>query len=245
MPRYILVHSTASTNTYLSRMAMMLPSGTVVHTPEQTAGRGQRGNVWESESGKNVLFSMLLKKPALPVSKQFCMSEAVSLAVSDVLLQYAEGFTVKWPNDIYHADRKVCGMLIEHSVMGASINHSIIGVGVNVNQTEFSPEIPNPVSLTMVTGQEVSVEDVLHKVCEAVERRCAFESYTESDYAALHAEYLSRLYRNDGMLHKFSLPCGTEFMASIADVEPTGMLVLKDEEGKLSSYAFKEVNYII
>lgn len=245
MPRYILVHSTASTNTYLSRMAMMLPSGTVIHTPEQTAGRGQRGNVWESEAGKNVQFSMLLKKPAVPVAKQFYISEAVSLAVVEVLAQYADGFSIKWPNDIYYRDKKVCGMLIEHSVMGSGINHSIVGVGINVNQTDFLSDAPNPISLAQILGHEVSVDEVLHKVCEAVERRCDFENYSEVGFDELHAEYLSHLYRRDGELHSFVLPSDETFEARIADVESSGTLILEQADGTRQGFAFKEVAFKI
>lgn len=245
MPRYILVRSVSSTNSYLSKMAMMLPGGTVVHTPEQTAGRGQRGNTWESETGKNVQFSMLLKSPAVPVAEQFRISEAVSLAIVDVLEQYSSGFSVKWPNDIYHGDKKVCGILIEHSVMGSKINHTIIGVGINVNQTEFVSDAPNPVSLSQILGREISTDEVLHKACEAVEKRCAFEFYSEQDFEALHNEYKAGMYRNDGELHRFALSDGTEMLARIAEVESSGILVLETEKGNRESFAFKEIQFEI
>ncbi len=245
MPRYILVHRTASTNSYLSKMVMMLPGGTVIHTPEQTAGRGQKGNTWESETGKNVIFSMLIKNPSVPVASQFYISEAVSVAIVEVLSQYIDGFSIKWPNDIYHGERKVCGILIEHSIMGASINHSILGVGINVNQVEFKSDAPNPVSLAQLLGHEVDVDGVLHQVCEAIEKRCAFDAYTNDAFDALHNEYLSLLYRKDGEYHRFVLPEGTEFGAKIVEVEPTGMLVLERENGLQENFAFKEVGFVI
>lgn len=245
MPRYILVRSTASTNSYLAKMAMILPCGTVVHTPEQTAGRGQRGNSWESETGKNAIFSMLLKKPAVSVTNQFYISEAVSLAVVEVLLRYADGFSVKWPNDIYHGDKKICGMLIEHSVMGTGINHSIIGVGINVNQTEFVSDAPNPVSLAQILGHEVPVEEILHGVCEAIEKRCAFDEYAENDFDELHASYLQSLYRNDGNMYSFALPDGSAFQAKIAGVYPSGLLMLTKADGVTDTFAFKEVNFLV
>ncbi len=224
---------------------MMLPGGTVIYTPEQTAGRGQRGNSWESEAGKNVIFSMLLKTPAVPVSNQFYISEAVSLAVVEVLSQYADGFTIKWPNDIYYKDLKICGMLIEHSIMGMSINYSILGVGINVNQKKFLSDAPNPVSLIQILGYETSIQEVLHKVCEEIERRCSFETYNDTSFEALHKEYLSRLYRKDGELHKFELPDGTVFLAKIADVESSGMLMLERENSVIERYAFKEVGFVL
>lgn len=245
MPRYILVHRTASTNSYLSKMVKMLPGGTVIHTSEQTAGRGQKGNTWESETGKNVIFSMLIKNPSVPVANQFYISEAVSVAIVEVLSQYIDGFSIKWPNDIYHDERKVCGILIEHSIMGVSINHSILGVGINVNQVEFKSDAPNPVSLAQLLGHEVDVDGVLHQVCEAIEKRCAFEAYTNDAFEALHNEYLSLLYRKDGEYHRFDLPEGTEFGAKIVEVEPTGMLVLERENGQQEKFAFKEVGFVI
>lgn len=245
MPRYLLVHSTASTNSYLAKMAMMLPGGTVIYTPNQTNGRGQRGNSWESEPGKNAIFSMLLKKPSLPVSKQFYISEVVSLAVVETLSKYADGFSIKWPNDIYHGDRKVCGLLIEHSIMGQGINYSIVGVGINVNQAEFVSDAPNPVSLVQITGMEVSVDEVMRSVCDIIEAKSVFESYSGKDYDDLHARYLQNLYRKDDRYHRFALPDGEEFLARIADVRPSGILVLERENGNVYEYAFKEVQFII
>lgn len=245
MPRYILVHSTASTNSYLSKMAMMLPSGTVIHTLNQTEGRGQRGNSWESEPGKNVLFSMLLKSPIVPVAKQFVISEAVAVAVVTALSGYVEGLKIKWPNDIYYKDKKLCGILIEHSIMGNGINYSILGVGINVNQELFVSDAPNPVSLAQIIGQDLNVDEVLHRVCEEIERRYSFDSYTNEDFAKLHREFLSLLYRNDGAFYPYTKADEKCFNAKIVDVEPSGLLVLEDEGGSVERYAFKEVQFVL
>ena len=142
-------------------------------------------------------------------------------------------------------EKKVCGLLIEHSVMGVAINHTIVGVGINVNQTQFVSNAPNPVSLAQILGREVPVEEVLYAVCEEIERRCAFDTYSDEDFARLHADFKSRLYRNDGKMCRFALPDGEEFSARIADVQPTGMLVLAREDGSETAYAFKEVQFVI
>ena len=181
----------------------------------------------------------------VPIVNQFYISEAVSVAIVEVLSQYIGGFSIKWPNDIYHDDRKVCGILIEHSIMGASINHSILGVGINVNQVEFKSDAPNPVSLAQLLDRDVDVDDVLHRVCEAIEKRCAFDAYTNDAFDALHKEYLSLLYRKDDKYHRFVLPEGDEFGAKIVEVEPTGMLVLERENGMQERFAFKEVGFVI
>ena len=243
MARYINIRETASTNTYLARMASMLPSGTVVYTHNQSAGRGQRGNSWESEPGKNLTFSLLIKKLPVAPAGQFFISEAASLAIVDFLSQYFNGFSIKWPNDIYHADKKICGILIEHSLCGNSINHTIIGAGININQTEFRSDAPNPVSLRQITGREVELEQALRDVCSRIE--AAVLSLEASGNTALHDRYLSALYRNDGLEHRFLLPSGEYVDAAIADVLPTGMLVLRHSDGSTGSYAFKEVAFVI
>ncbi|MBO4871537.1 MAG: biotin--[acetyl-CoA-carboxylase] ligase [Muribaculaceae bacterium] len=244
MPRYILLRETASTNTYLARMAEMLPTGTVIYTHKQTAGRGQKGNSWEAEPGKNLTFSMLLKQLDVPVRSQFLISEAVSLAIVDVVKQWVDNVRVKWPNDIYCGDRKLCGILIENSLDNAGIAHTVIGVGLNVNQTEFVSDAPNPVSLAQLAQREFDLEQVLHQVCEAIERLCDFGD--DSQRKLLHERYARALYRNDGDVHTFALPDGTQFAATIQSVEPDGMLVLRHEaDGMPRSYAFKQVKHVI
>ena len=245
MPRYILLHETSSTNSYLSRMASMLPSGTVIYTNSQTSGRGQRGNSWEAEPGKNLTFSMLVKQPAVVPSKQFRISEAVSLAVLEWLSQYSDGFSVKWPNDIYYRDKKICGILIEHVLCGNAIVHTIAGVGINVNQEHFLSDAPNPVSLVHVIGHEIPLEQALHDVCERMESALDFSKADDATFSALHERYVKSLYRNDGQLHGFELPSGERFSAMIADVSESGMLKLRHEDGSEHEYAFKEVAYLI
>lgn len=87
----------------------------------QTAGKGQVGNSWESEAGKNLMFSILLYPDFLPANRQFLISQIASLSVKETLEKYTDSVTVKWPNDIYWKDRKICGMLIERSVRAASL----------------------------------------------------------------------------------------------------------------------------
>ncbi len=247
MARYILLHETASTNTYLKRMAQILPSSTVVYTHNQTAGRGQKGNSWESEPGKNLTFSMLIKRPAVAVTSQFRISEAVSLAiVQELESRYGQGFAVKWPNDIYWHDRKICGILIELSLDASGIEWVVAGIGLNVNQDRFVSDAPNPVSVKQITGQETDLEQLLHATCERIERLCSFDGTTEADFIATHKHYLDALYRHDGMPHTFALPDGHRLQARIADVEPDGMLVLQHEaDGSLNRYAFKQVSHVI
>ncbi|MBQ2074888.1 MAG: biotin--[Muribaculaceae bacterium] len=152
MPNIIVLQETASTNDYIKRNAQILPTGTVIIAVRQTAGRGQKGNSWEAEPGKNVTLSLLVKRPNVEVKEQFAISEAVSLAIVDELENYASGFKIKWPNDIYYGNRKIGGILIEHTLDAKGIEYTIAGVGLNINQQVFVSGAPNPVSLFQITG---------------------------------------------------------------------------------------------
>ena len=245
MPHYIKVNQTASTNTYLSRLAATLPGGTVIYTPSQTAGRGQKGNSWESEDGKNLTFSLLLKHPPVKARDQFYLSEAAAIAVVEVLTSTAgDGFTVKWPNDVYWQDKKVSGMLIENSLNGNDIATSIIGIGINVNQERFVSDAPNPVSLKGITSHEHDLEALLKQVCSSIEQ---IVNSLGDDTARhdLHRRYLAVLYRNDGTMHPFEDAAGNRFMASIHGIAPDGTLTLRHEDGTCHGYLFKQVRHII
>ncbi len=244
MPRYIHLSETASTNSYLSRVASALPSGSVIYTYKQTAGRGQKGNSWESEPGKNLSFSSLFKGLPVPPARQFVICEAVSVAIADALAPVAGEVRIKWPNDIYHNDGKLCGILIEHSLIGSAIAHTIVGVGINVNQIRFISDAPNPVSLAGITGHEQDLDRLLRAVCERIETECLSLGDSEAE-TRLHSRYLSLLYRNDGEPHTYELPGGERFSATVADVLPDGTLCLRLPDGRLGEFKFKEVKHVI
>lgn len=244
MPVIIELPQVASTNTYVKQHAASLPDGALVHTPCQSAGRGQKGNSWESEPGKNLTFSLLLKRPHVDVKRQFAISEAVSLAIVEALDELTP-LHIKWPNDIYADDRKLAGILIEHDLDADGIVHTVVGVGLNVNQTVFRSDAPNPVSLAQLTGRELPLPQLLERVGTAIEQYCHFDS-DAAGFVALHTRYLSRLYRRDGHPHPFAVPGDdAPFMATIVDVDPDGMLTLRHSSGTLHRYAFKEVSFII
>ena len=245
MPHYIKVSQTASTNTYLSRLAATLPGGTVIYTPSQTAGRGQKGNSWESEDGKNLTFSHLLKRPPVKARDQFYLSEAAALAVVEALTAEAgDGFSVKWPNDVYWHDKKACGMLIENSLDGSDIATSIVGIGINVNQERFLSDAPNPVSLINITGHEHDLMALLGRVCSRIER--FVDSLSDEDSRkSLHQQYMAALYRNDGQMHPYEDAEGNRFMASVASIAPDGTLTLRHDDGTTHDYLFKQVKHII
>ena len=205
----------------------------VVWADFQTAGRGQGSNRWESERGKNLLFSMLLHPYGVRAHRQFRISMAISLAICKALGQHIGHLSIKWPNDIYWRDGKIGGILIENTLQGNSVKDCIIGIGLNVNQRVFRGDAPNPVSLWQISEQETDCEQLLHDILEAFQ-----------DYLGKYNkdEYLSMLYRRKGF-HPYSDKDGP-FMAELVDVEDSGHLLLRDDDGKERRYAFKEVTFI-
>ena len=137
----IIIDETNSTNHYLDQLCRNESARpaeyTTVIAQFQTAGKGQRGNSWESEDGKNLLFSYVLYPTFVEARHQFVLSQIASLAVKEELDQWTDGVSIKWPNDVYRDDRKICGMLLENDLCGAYIGRHISGIGVNINQETF------------------------------------------------------------------------------------------------------------
>lgn len=231
-----------STNTYLRRMETLPDADIVVVTAgHQTAGRGMGSNRWESEDGRNLLFSMLVRPEGVPAARQFALSMAEALAVKDALDPIAGEVTLKWPNDVYWHDRKISGTLIESAISGRLVKDCIFGTGINVNQRVFRSDAPNPVSLRQITGRDTDMNVVLDSVLEAFEGYYAM--VLNDEYDRVGRLYHDALYRRTGM-HAYSDSDG-RFMASVVRVGHDGRLVLRDDAGRERIYAFKEVSYII
>ena len=214
----------------------IVPSELCVVADYQTAGKGCGSNSWESERGKNLTFSMLIHPEGIPANEQFRITEVVSVALCETLEPYINNkVEIKWPNDIYVGDRKICGILIENRLQGATIRDSIIGIGLNVNQRVFLSDAPNPVSMYQLTGQETDLDALLHQFLAAF-GRVAQTPTTSSDYRA-------RLFRK-GIPALYEDSSG-RFKATLEDVETDGRLVLRDDTGQVRTYAFKEVQFII
>ena len=238
----ISLDETSSTNRY----AKELPEDeshelTLVTAEFQTAGRGAGTNKWESERSKNLLFSIIAYPQQLLANQMFALSEVTALAIWDALNSYANGFQIKWPNDIYFGDKKAVGMLIENDLQGKCVRRSVIGVGVNINQTVFLSDAPNPISLAQILGREEDRNQVLDRIMQQF--TYYYGMMEKEQYAELHNLYMQHLYRK-GEFHSYSDDKGT-FVARIIDVEPSGHLILEDENKEQRRYAFKDVMFII
>jgi len=235
-----IVEETPSTNSALAAMAGSVAHGYAIMSRRQTAGRGQRGNTWESAPGMNVTLSLLLRPDGVDAAAQFTISEAVAIGVVDTIapLLPGEEVRVKWPNDVYVGDRKICGILIENSLSGRRVERSIAGIGLNVNQDRFVSDAPNPVSLTQLTGERYDVEAVARRLCDNILARI------EQPADDLHGLYRTLLWRGEGY-HAWTDASGRRFEARIADVAPTGHLTLETREGIRGTFAFKEVSAVL
>lgn len=239
--RVLWVETCASTNTTIRDYADA-PHGFTLAARTQIAGRGQRGNSWEAAPALNLTFSILLRPTAIPAARQFELSMLVALAVADTVAdelagsEHADAVGVKWPNDIYVGDRKVCGMLIENSLSGAAISTSITGIGLNVNQTDFVSDAPNPVSLIQLDGRARNLEDLMQRLADRVAQAVASYGAGPDEAVALLERYRARMWHGRGE-HWFREPDGEPFRASVAEVGADGILTLSNGR----RYAFKEI----
>lgn len=242
---FITLDSATSTNTWAAAHISTLPHLSIVRALSQTAGRGQRGNSWESSPGKNITLSAVLRLKDFPARRQFAISEATALAVVATLSDYGIDARVKWPNDIYVGDMKICGILIEHAVGGSTLLHSICGMGLNVNQERFVSDAPNPVSIHMLTGLVYDTDELTRCFARHFGRTVALLDST-TGITTLHSSFMARLWRGDGLTHPFRDISRNElFEGVISDVRPDGMLVIREIDGHERLFAFKEVEFIL
>lgn len=233
-----------STNGYCGELDLKgVDEFTTVWAHRQTAGRGQRGNRWESEGGKNLTFSVVLHPTFLPAARQYELTKALSLGVSDWVAEELGGererVAIKWPNDVYVEGRKICGMLIENKI-GERYETAVCGIGVNVNQTEFGKGAPNATSLKLLTGKEYELRGLLEGLLESLRRRyeeLAISSQRTAD--GIEGEYLGRLMnlgKECGYIYK-----GVRIRATITGVSEWGHLQLTTNDGDRIECGMKEI----
>lgn len=216
--------------------------GDILWAERQTAGRGQRGHTWTSPEGVNLTFTLVLEPVFLPVGAQFALSQVAALALTDTFARYGIDTRIKWTNDIYAGDRKLVGMLIEHTLSEGRLARTIVGIGINVNQQEFDPSLPNPVSMAQAAGRIFDRSEVLETF-----RRCCAARYAQlerGEQEAIGLDYRRRMYRL-GVRAPFRMPDGSPFEATIEGVRPTGELLLRHDDGTLRGYLFREVEFVV
>ena len=214
-----------------------LPEGTLVITSSQTAGRGQRGNVWEAEKNKNLTFSFLLKPSFLPVTKQFYLNIFVSLGISDFLTDFTgKKVHIKWPNDILLNEKKISGILIETQLHGQRINNGVVGVGVNINQHDFT--IPTATSLALIEGKTFDLPHCLENLAHFIEVR--YMQLRENRLEQLRSQFVDLLFRKDEP--HFFYSNGVRFSGEIKGIDDIGRLLIRIGDSE-KSFDIKEVKY--
>lgn len=251
-----------STNTYLLAHAAAHSHGDAVMAIRQTAGRGQRGNTWESAPGENITMSILLRPHGIPIASQFIISQIIAVAVRRVLQRHLPSQTVsiKWPNDIYVADRKIGGILIQCTHAAGLVSQVIAGLGINVNQTRFNTDAPNPVSLKQLLSVDTPLaplaEEIIREILtlldshtpEALLDRPTPEAITPDFHTpeAITAEYLDNLWRRHGIHPYHDKLRNLDILATFHSINPWGHILLTDTlTGTTHTYAIQEITAIL
>ena len=227
-----------STNTYASEWIKEneVVNGWTVYTFDQTKGRGQQGNVWESEPNKNLTFSMVLRPEFLNPQDQFQLNMAISLSIIQFLADLGLEAEIKWPNDVFVNDRKIAGILIENQLRGNLFKAAVVGIGLNVNQQEFKTQ--GATSVFLQNGKEFDLVQSLSYIQTILFRYV--ERLRTGEIKLLKKEYHSKLYlRNKPSVFKQG---DHSFVGSIKGVDESGMLQIKTEDGLLS-FGLKEIKF--
>ncbi len=214
-------------------------NGTIVITDHQTNGKGQRGNVWKTEKGQNLTFSLILVPDFLLAAEQFQLNFVVANALKSVVDRKIESTVkIKWPNDLMHNDKKVGGILIENVLSGKKINHCVVGVGLNVNQTNF--EFPTATSLKNISAQDFDLEELAIELIEEIIGN--LEKLKKGGLAILHQAFKNDLFwLNEKKIFEKE---NAYFMGTIVDVSVDGQLIMETNEG-LMTFGIKEFKYVL
>ena len=259
------IDQTDSTNSLMQRLlkgeeqeyaACLKEDIPLIYTTYQTAGRGQTGNGWESERGKNLLLSYLLREPEVNISEMFLLNVIAAVAAHRTIAEWLSFeqrpmLSIKWPNDIYIGNRKIAGILVENSLSGTKIQHSIAGIGINVNQEQWVSGAPNPVSIKQLTGVKADIDAIVKRFKHKLETNLSWDPVQLLNYYRVHQ------YRCNGYWPFVEREVSTaptmnataevegQFMAKIEGFLPTGELLLRDQQGNQRKYHFKQVRYVL
>ena len=241
--KLLFFENLTSTNTktaYLLRSGE-LPEGSVIYTNYQSAGKGQSGNKWESEYGKNLLISIVLFPSMINPTDQFLISMTLSLGICDFLKRYISSCFIKWPNDIYVNNDKIAGILIENAITGDKIEKTIAGIGININQRKFLSDAPNPVSLSLLTGSNFNLGICLDQLTSDIDKR--YKQLISENFFQIRHEFVSNLYH----LNEWSnyRDHSGPYIGRIITVFDDGRIEIEKQTGKVMEYFFKEVEFIL
>jgi len=235
------IQEVSSTNTYLKDLTKQagVVEGTVILADFQTSGKGRGTSSWISNRAVNLTFSILVE-PGIKASHHFSLVEFVSLALIDTLKNYGINSRIKWPNDIYIADRKIAGILIENVLVENVISSSVIGIGFNVNQEIFPMELPNPVSLKLVLHRSINRDEILKKILDRLSYR--YEQLKAGAFDLLHREYCNNTYCSDKKIHYYQNEKLQEGI--LQGISENGEIFIENDMGDITGYLFGDIQIL-
>ncbi|WP_010520739.1 biotin--[acetyl-CoA-carboxylase] ligase [Aquimarina agarivorans] len=237
--KIIKVDATPSTNSFLKELLRKqnIIKPTCVWTKAQTNGRGQRGSKWQSESGKNLTFSVFFVTNEAIKATPFVLNMLTTLSIKKVLNRYnLPQLKIKWPNDILSANKKIGGILIENSYQNGVLSETVIGVGININQEDFTG-LPKASSVKNLIGISLSLEGILDEILNSLET--FFKNYQEEDFEKVKRDFEAVLFRNKKP-STFEVS-GNQFVGIIQGVSNGGLLKVLQQDNCLNYYDVKEI----
>lgn len=217
-----------------------LSEWTIIATKEQTKGRGQGQNIWESEKDMNLTFSFLLYPNFLKARDQFIVTQILSLGIYDFISRYLSNVFIKWPNDIYVGNNKICGILVQNQIIGIEYSNAFCGIGINVNQTKYS-FAPNPTSLKLELNQSFDLDTLLLEVLDCI--RFRYEQLENNFITTYKEEYIEKLLFYN--VSRKYLYCDAEIIeAKIKDVDDFGRLILENTVGEVIIADLKQLKFL-
>ena len=231
-----------STNNFLKSLSSQenLDNFTVVTAENQTKGKGQMGAKWESESGKNLIMSVLVRNFLFVNEQVFNLNIVVSLSVIEVLKTLnIPDLTIKWPNDIMSYNKKIGGILIENTIKSDGRIVSVVGIGLNVNQTNFD-ELPRGSSLAIVSGNTFDKESLAVSITEKIAEKT---NLWKNCSMLFWEDYFNFLFKK-GVPMPFKNIDNKNFMGIIQGVSPFGKLQVLLEDDSVSEFEIKEIQML-
>ena len=242
--KIIKLDTVVSTNSFLKDLSVSaaLENFTVVVTQKQTKGRGQQKNEWLSEPYKNLTFSVFTSLKDVKIIHKKYLNFAISLAIYRVLFdKNTPKISIKWPNDLMAANKKICGILIENTFFGDQIKSTIIGIGLNVNQEKFPASLRNVTSLKLATLKETDLNALLHEIL--AELQSNLKLLESKDFHLLEEQYLNVLYKKN-IPTMFKTSDDEIFMGIISGISDQGNLQIQLEDDSIKEFGIKEVSML-
>lgn len=214
--------------------------GTTVIAHYQSSGKGQYGRVWAAKAGENLTLSIILLPSFLEIRHQFYLNIISSLAVADILEYYVkDNVKIKWPNDVYIGNNKICGILIQNNLQGQKIVNAVVGIGINVNQEKFHKDIPNPTSIKKETKDQVDLIELRALLFGSFEKY--YNELKGGKLIDLRMQYQERLYKRN-IPSRFKIN-DQPIDGVIHSINDLGQLVITID-GKEETFSKTEIQYL-